>query len=82
MARKGKLMAFVEVKLSRAAGLGPPESRVTRLKQARIATAASEYLSLLDEMPEETRFDVIAITWPPGKPPRIDHIESAFTADD
>ena len=81
MARKGKSLAFVEVKSARSGKFAPPELMVTRTKQKRLLTAAWEYLSLLDWEPEEARFDVIAITWPLGKPPKILHLESAFTAD-
>jgi Holliday junction resolvase-like predicted endonuclease len=56
--------------------------RVTKSKQKRIATAASEYLSLLSGEPGEVRFDVIAVAWPEGQSPRIEHLESAFVLDD
>ncbi len=81
MARKGKSLAFVEVKSARSDKFAPPELMVTRTKQKRLITAAWEYLSLLDWEPDEARFDVIAITWPSGKPPEIRHLESAFTDD-
>jgi Holliday junction resolvase-like predicted endonuclease len=60
---------------------GPPEIRVNITKQRRISIAALEYLSLMDILPLETRFDVIAIVWPKGKSPQITHLEAAFTAD-
>jgi putative endonuclease len=71
----------VEVKSSRTSEFGPPELRVTRGKQRRIAIAAREYLSFCENIPDEVRFDVIAITWPLGQSPRIDHLEAAFMAD-
>jgi putative endonuclease len=81
VARKEKMLVFVEVKSARSDLFGPPQLNVHKRKQRRLITAAWEYLSILDWEPEEMRFDVIAITWPAGKPPKIDHIESAFTAD-
>jgi putative endonuclease len=81
VARKGETLVFVEVKSARSDLYGPPQLNVHQRKQERLITAAWEYVSLLDWEPEEMRFDVIAITWPPGKSPKIDHIESAFTAD-
>jgi putative endonuclease len=81
IARKEQTLAFVEVKSARSDLYGPPQLNVHKRKQGRLITAAWEYISLLDWEPEEIRFDVIAITWPPGKSPQIDHIISAFTAD-
>lgn len=79
MASQKGVIAFVEVKASRRNILGPPEIRVGRQKQKRIAEAASEYLSQLRELPEEIRFDVIGIIWKENHQPQINHIESAFT---
>ncbi len=80
--RKNDLLVFVEVKSSTGTFLGPPEFRVTPTKQKRIAQAASEYLSNLDELPDEIRFDVITVLWNKTGKPRVTHIESAFTADE
>ena len=81
VAIKGETLAFVEVKASKRVTLGPPELRVGKTKQKRIAEAASEYLSLLKELPNEIRFDVIGIIWKSGRKPEINHLESAFTLD-
>ena len=81
VARKGEALIFVEVKSARSDYNGPPQLMVHKRKQKRLIAAGWEYLSLLDWEPVEIRFDVIAITWPFGKPPQITHIESAFTAD-
>ena len=72
----------MEVKASRRSILGPPELRVVKTKQRRIAEAASEYLALLDREPKEIRFDVIGIIWKEGESPKINHIPGAFTVDD
>jgi len=82
VATKDRTIAFIEVKASRRVTLGPPELRVGKEKQRRIAQAASEYLSLMKEIPDEIRFDVIGIIWKTGKKPEISHLESAFTLDD
>jgi putative endonuclease len=70
------------VKASHKNILGPPELRVDREKRKRIVEAAAEYVSRLQDIPEEIRFDVIGVLWKEGKPPEFNHIESAFTADD
>ncbi|MEE9553129.1 MAG: YraN family protein [candidate division Zixibacteria bacterium] len=82
VARKAGMLAFIEVKASRRDLLGPPEIRVGYTKRKRIAEAASEYISQIDNIPEETRFDVIGILWKEGREPRINHIISAFTLND
>ncbi len=81
IASKDNSIVFVEVKTLRNTALGPPELRVTKTKQKRIAIAAGEYLSLICEEPDEIRFDVIAIIWQKDKSPIINHIESAFILD-
>lgn len=81
IARKGNILAFVEVKSSRREVLGPPELRVDKRKQKKIAEAAAEYLSEMKSLPENIRFDVISILWKKGDSPRITHIESAFELD-
>ena len=82
VARKDDCLVFIEVKASKRIILGPPEIRVGYEKRKRIAQAASEYISQLDTLPEEMRFDVIGITWGDGERPEINHISSAFTLDD
>jgi putative endonuclease len=81
VARKGKALAFVEVKCSRGRDFGPPEMRVTKTKRQRLALAALEYLSSIDWHPDDVRFDVISILWPKGKSPQITHFEGAFFAE-
>ena len=82
VAAKGDVLAFVEVKTSKDASLGPPELRVDRTKQKRIAEAASEYLAELEEIPENIRFDVIRILWGQDKRPEITHLEAAYVIEE
>jgi len=81
VASKDNVLTFIEVKSSRAEILGPPELRVNRTKQKKIAEAASEYLSELKKIPENLRFDVISILLKPGRAPKVTHIESAYVLD-
>ena len=81
VASKGGLLAFIEVKSSRKDLLGPPELRVNKNKQKRIAEAASEYLAGIETLPEDIRFDVISVLWNEDDAPEITHIESAFQLD-
>ena len=71
----------MEVKSSRSTEFGPPELRVTKTKQRRLAIAAQEYISSSNQVPDEIRFDVIAITWPQNERPHIEHLEGAFIVE-
>ena len=80
VARSGKFLAFVEVKLRRDASFAPAREFVNRAKQDRIRMTASIYLS---EHPTslQPRFDVIEIYAPEGLNtvhPEILHMEDAF----
>jgi putative endonuclease len=85
--RRGRVLAFVEVKTRRGTGLGPPELAVDARKQARLVRGAGAWL---DQHPVpgriHIRFDVIACLvrdsglrnarW------AIRHIPDAFMAGD
>ncbi|UCE68077.1 MAG: YraN family protein [Candidatus Zixiibacteriota bacterium] len=81
VASKDNVLAFIEVKSSRAEVLGPPGLRVNKTKQKKIAEAASEYLMELKTIPENLRFDVISILMKPDKGPEVTHIESAYVLE-
>ncbi len=73
IAKKGDLMAFVEVKTRNNLDFGNPESFVSRRQQELILETANDYLMGVDwEGP--IRFDIIAIV--PGT--EIKHFEDAF----
>ncbi|MGD8287995.1 MAG: YraN family protein [Gemmatimonadota bacterium] len=79
VARRGRLVAFVEVKTRAGKGFGAPEEAVTRLKRREIETVAREYLwrHRLDDV--DVRFDVIAIRGRSrGSTLRIEHFEDAW----
>ena len=76
VARRGNLVAFVEVKTRAGAGYGAPEEAVTRLKRREIEIVAQEYLvrHRLDDV--DVRFDVLAVTVEKGV--RVEHLEDAW----
>ena len=76
VARRGNLVAFVEVKTRAGAGYGSPEEAVTRLKRREIELVALEYLvrHRLDDV--DVRFDVLAVTVENGV--RVEHFEDAW----
>ena len=61
IARDGDTLVFVEVKVRTSADCGSAAEAVTRYKQRRLASMASDYLSRSDLSDVACRFDVIAI---------------------
>lgn len=76
VARRGNLVAFVEVKTRAGVGYGAPEEAVTRLKRRDIELVAQEYLVRYRLVDVDVRFDVLAITV--GPEARIMHLEDAW----
>jgi len=79
VARRGGLVAFVEVKTRAGTGYGTPEEAVTRLKRREIEAVAREYLwrHRLDDI--DVRFDVVAIVaGPERRPVTIEHLQDAW----
>ena len=79
IARRGRVLAFVEVKLRKDARFAQAREFVTRAKQERIKAAASLWLEQ-NETELQPRFDVIEIYAPQGPEGsvRIEHIRDAF----
>jgi putative endonuclease len=72
--RRGRILAFVEVKSKSGDGFGDPFEMVTPVKIARIRRAAELWLRLHPELERlEVRFDVLA-----ERVGRIEHLPDAF----
>jgi putative endonuclease len=72
--RRGRVVAFVEVKSKSGAGFGDPFEMVTPLKIGRIHRAAEVWLRLHPELASlHVRFDVIA-----QRAGKIEHLPDAF----
>ena len=81
IARKGEIVAFVEVKQRKNANFGEAREFVTFSKQRRIIAAAELWL-LKTGCELQPRFDVIEVYAPAGTRtllPEIHHIENAFS---
>ena len=78
VARRGKLLLFIEVKTRRAGGVGRPLDAVDRSKQELIERGANSWLKLLKTRRIPWRFDVIEIILEEGVPPKIHRVENAF----
>ena len=79
IARKGKYLVFVEVKLRKSANFAEAREFVTAAKRQRIRTTASLWLAE-HETALQPRFDVIEIYAPDGEKGKvtINHIPDAF----
>ena len=79
IARRGRYIVFVEVKLRKNADFAPAREFVTAAKQQRIRTTAALWLSQ-HETGLQPRFDVIEVYAPQGAEGRVtvNHIENAF----
>jgi putative endonuclease len=72
--RRGRVLAFVEVKSKSGDGFGDPLEMVDGVKVARIRRAAELWLALHPKLaPLDLRFDVIA-----DRAGRIEHLRDAF----
>lgn len=80
IARKGRYLVFVEVKLRKSGDFAAAREFVTRSKQQRILSTAAVYLAQ-NETELQPRFDVIEIYAPQGEKGKItiNHIEDAFS---
>ena len=81
IARKGDIVAFVEVKQRKNADFGEAREFVTFSKQRRVI-AAAEFWLLKTRCELQPRFDVIEVYAPEGTKtmrPEINHIENAFS---
>ena len=76
IARKGNIVAIVEVKTRSTAYFGRPEEFVTKAKQKFLVHAADAYAQLLD-FDAEIRYDIVAIVLNSNHT-EINHIEDAF----
>jgi putative endonuclease len=77
IAEKEEEWVFIEVKTRRGVKWGTPELAVHKAKQTRMLAAATAYT---EERGYEgaVRFDIIAICWPEGGFPELEHYEDVF----
>lgn len=69
-------LIFVEVKTRSSSAFGLPEEFVSNAKQNLLATAAAEYIELMNHQ-RDIRFDIIAVLFNQNNY-TINHIEDAF----
>jgi putative endonuclease len=72
-------VVFVEVRTRTSQSAGHPVETVDAAKQRRLTRLALAYLKRHGLLEYQARFDVVAITWPPGaRRPTIEHFKNAF----
>ena len=77
IAKKNKLLIFVEVKTRSGTGFGMPEEFVNYTKSRLILKAAEAYIFEHD-WAFDVRFDIVSILQRPDKSYQLRHIEDAF----
>lgn len=73
VARRGHLVAFVEVKARRSEAFGSPLEAVTGAKRRELVRGARVWMDRHGRPGDVYRFDVIALTGA-----RLEHVEDAF----
>ena len=83
IARRGDVLAFVEVKARRTTSYGTPEDAVDGRKRRQVARLAELWLAFRPwalRGVSDVRFDVVAVD-ASVRPPVVRHLPGAFTLD-
>jgi putative endonuclease len=79
VARRGEVVAFVEVKTRAGTSFGHPLEAITRIKRQEIATVARAWAARYGRPGDLFRFDAVAVIWPdPTAEPQFEHVEDAW----
>jgi putative endonuclease len=81
VALDGQYIVFVEVRSTETDDPNRPAASVNECKQRRLTNLALHFLKHHHLLDRPTRFDVLAISWPPNQSePAIVHYPNAFEA--
>src|SRR5690606_14615115 len=78
VARRGEVVAFVEVKFRASLRFGTPLEAIDRRKREHIAEAADAWIAMRGEPRHVYRFDAISVTRMRRGGIRIEHLEDAW----
>ena len=78
VARRGEVVAFVEVKTRGGLGYGHPLEAITRKKRREVQAVAAIWVERFGTDRDVYRFDAIAILLPTAGEPVIEHVEDAW----
>ena len=80
IARKGRVVAFVEVKARRGTAFGRPEEAVTWSKRREIVRVAKAWMDRFGRPGDEFRFAVVGVSLERHGVARMLHVDDAFWA--
>jgi putative endonuclease len=78
VARRGEVVAFVEVKTRAGIGYGHPLEAITWKKRREIQQVAAAWVDRFGREADVYRFDAIAVEFDGRAPARIEHVEDAW----
>ena len=78
VALDGRTVVFVEVRSRTDTAHGHPAETVGRVKQRRISELAAAYIRRHKLEDCSVRIDVVAVTFPAGEKPVVEHYQNAF----
>ena len=78
VARRGEVVAFVEVKTRAGSGYGHPLEAITWKKRREIQQVAAAWIDRKGRPGDTYRFDAVAVMIAGGGEPRIEHVEDAW----
>lgn len=77
--REGNTLVFTEVRSTAGISTELPNASIDHEKQERLSRLALAFLQKHRLADVHARFDVVLVSWPPGKKvPRIEHHANAF----
>lgn len=81
VALDGRTVVFVEVRSTADEDSSRPAESVDERKQRKLTDAALEFLCRRGLLGHSARFDVLILSWPPGRrEPDVEHHRQAFEA--
>lgn len=78
VARRGEVVAFVEVKTRGGRGYGHPLEAITWKKRREIGQVASAWIDRHGRTGDVYRFDAVAVLVSGGGEPVVEHVEDAW----
>lgn len=78
VARRGGVVAFIEVKARSGPRFGDPLEAITPCKQREVQEVASVWIQRHGRDGDVYRFDAVAVWIEPGAEPRVEHLEDAW----
>ena len=78
VARRGEVVAFVEVKTRSGLGYGHPLEAITAKKRREIERVAAVWIDRHGRPDDVYRFDAVAVLVEGGGEPRVEHVEDAW----